>query len=232
MVPSPSASCSPPAAAPSPRTRSPASPFLSFLPASGNRRLLPPPVLQVRMVKPLFPQQRATLGAALGQRVERRQIRALYAAVNVRRFGRPGFPLGWSPDRPAAVIAAWSRVSSSQSQCSCLALLHYRDLIRPCCLMQVSTERVANRSAHDFDAQRPRRPDQPGGAGLACVFHRVLPDCSDPDVQAPRHVGSCAGRERSTNGWNAAAEEHMSGSTDARLIAPGLFVHWRLRYAL
>ena len=45
------------------------------------------------MVKPLFPQQRAALGAALGQRVERRQIRALYAAVNVRRFGRPRFPL-------------------------------------------------------------------------------------------------------------------------------------------
>jgi hypothetical protein len=44
------------------------------------------------MVKPLFPQQRATLGAALGQRVNAARIRALYAAVNVRRFGRPGFP--------------------------------------------------------------------------------------------------------------------------------------------
>src|SRR5450756_618231 len=46
--------------------------FLSCrIQASGG--LLPSPVLQVRMVEPFFPQQRAALGAALGQRVERRQ---------------------------------------------------------------------------------------------------------------------------------------------------------------
>ena len=45
------------------------------------------------MVKPLFPQQRAALGAALGQRVERRQDPRLVRGGDVRRFGRPGFPL-------------------------------------------------------------------------------------------------------------------------------------------
>src|SRR6266567_4292859 len=49
--------------------------LLFFLPArlQGTGGLLPPPVLQVRMVKPLFPQQRAALGTALRQCVERRQ---------------------------------------------------------------------------------------------------------------------------------------------------------------
>ena len=71
---------------------------------------------------------------------------------------------------------------------------------------------LADRPAHDFDPQGPRRPGQSGDAGLALVFHRVLPDRGDPGVQAHRRAGSCAGPGRSTNGWNAAADGRTNGS--------------------
>ena len=132
----PSASCSPPQPGQFLRLSA-----LSRFPRRGRQRalfLLVPPVLEMGVVKPLAAHQLAALGLPSGSASYSARIRALYAAVNVRRFGRSGWLR--SPDHHARSSRPGQRVSSSLSRWSCLALLNLR---------RISTSLVS----HEFDRE-------------------------------------------------------------------------------
>ena len=51
----------------------------------------------------------------------------------------------------------------------------------------------ADSSACEPDPRRPRSADQSAAAGLARILHRVLPDCGDPHLPAPRSPSGALG---------------------------------------
>ena len=131
----PGVSCSPRAAGRAPRNRRPSALFA--LPARGQAPgvPLPSPVLDMGVPEPLFPQQRAPLGAVLGQRVEFRQDPRL-----VRGGERPPLRL---PGLAAGHLTIMPRDRGLVGQCHrhslrspSLALFGYRSLIRTLCLTE------------------------------------------------------------------------------------------------